>query len=78
MGEDIEAKKFKYSLQVDTENGGVLMWQGVPRSIHENIHPKVCDGLDGVVIPPLLARFLSRANAKELSFQVMVRIWKQE
>ncbi|PWA60210.1 hypothetical protein CTI12_AA384200 [Artemisia annua] len=78
VGEDIEAKKFKYSLQVDTENGGVLMWQGVPRSIHENIHPKVCDGLDGVVIPPFLARFLSRANEKELSFQVMVRIWKQE
>ncbi|KAL1121284.1 hypothetical protein V6Z11_D01G221800 [Gossypium hirsutum] len=48
MGDDNEAKKFSYSLEVGA-NGRKLIWQGIPRSIRDS-HRKVRDSQDGLVI----------------------------
>ncbi|KVI12035.1 hypothetical protein Ccrd_009548, partial [Cynara cardunculus var. scolymus] len=76
MGEDTEAKKFSYSLEI-SGGGRKLTWQGVPRSIRDG-HQKVRDGLDGLVIPRNLALLFSGGNGEELKLRVIGRIWKQK
>nr|GEW48724.1 E3 ubiquitin-protein ligase SINAT2 [Tanacetum cinerariifolium] len=63
MGEDTEAKKFRYSFKV-SKNGRDLTWQGVPSSIRDN-HHKVCDIQDGLVIPHNLALLFLDENQVE-------------
>ncbi|MBA0842353.1 hypothetical protein Goarm_002183 [Gossypium armourianum] len=55
MGDDNEAKRFSYSLEVST-NGRKLIWQGIPRSIRDSSR-KVRESLDGPVIQRNLALF---------------------
>ncbi|KAI3772475.1 hypothetical protein L6452_03661 [Arctium lappa] len=76
MGEETEAKKFSYSLEIGG-GGRKLTWQGVPRSIRDG-HRKVCDGLDGLVIPRNLALLFSGGNCQELKLRVTGRIWKEK
>nr|GEV88295.1 E3 ubiquitin-protein ligase SINAT2-like [Tanacetum cinerariifolium] len=64
MGEDIEAKRFNYVLRLVGDDQ-VLQWQGVPRSLRDNLD-KVRDDLDGLVIPRNLASLFSNGNGKEL------------
>ncbi|MBA0814692.1 hypothetical protein Gohar_020503 [Gossypium harknessii] len=55
MGDDNEAKRFSYSLEVSA-NGRKLKWQGIPRSIRDSSR-KVRESLDGPVIQRNLALF---------------------
>ncbi|GKA97761.1 E3 ubiquitin protein ligase SINAT2, partial [Tanacetum coccineum] len=64
MGDDTEAKKFKYCFRVSGA-GRELTWDGVPRSIGEG-HKKVLDDLNGLVIPVKLALFIASGNEQEL------------
>lgn len=55
MGDDNEAKRFSYSLEVSA-NGRKLIWQGIPRSIRDSSR-KVRESLDGPVIQRNLTLF---------------------
>lgn len=76
MGDDHEAKKFSYSLEVGA-NGRKLTWQGIPRSIRDS-HRKVRDSLDGLIIQRNLALYFSGGDRQELKLRVTGRIWKEE
>lgn len=76
MGDDNEAKKFSYSLEVGA-NGRKLTWQGVPRSIRDS-HRKVRDSQDGLIIHRDLALFFSGGDRQELKLRVTGRIWKEQ
>ncbi|KAG9132974.1 hypothetical protein Leryth_015361 [Lithospermum erythrorhizon] len=74
MGEDTEARKFRYSLEV----GGLgrkLVWEGIPRSIRES-HTKIRDSQDGLIISRKLAIFFSGGDEQELKLRVRGKIWK--
>lgn len=75
MGEDSEARKYSYTLEVGGY-GRKLTWQGVPRSIRDN-HRKVRDSLDGLVIPRGMALYFSGGDGEELKLRVTGRIWKE-
>lgn len=74
MGDDDDAKKFSYSLEVGG-NGRKLMWQGTPRSIRDS-HRKVRDSQDGLIIHRNLALFCSGNDGQELKLKVVGRIWR--
>ncbi|PWA71769.1 Seven-in-absentia protein, sina [Artemisia annua] len=74
MGEETEAKKFRYSLQI-SKNGRNLTWQGVPSSIRDS-HHKVCDIQDGLVIPRKLVLLFSDESEQELKLRLEGRLWK--
>ncbi|KAA8549613.1 hypothetical protein F0562_001369 [Nyssa sinensis] len=76
MGDDHEAKKFSYSLEVGG-NGRRLTWQGVPRSIRDS-HKTVRDSLDGLIIQRNIALFFSGGHRQELKLKVAGRIWKEQ
>ncbi|KAF7148446.1 hypothetical protein RHSIM_Rhsim03G0004500 [Rhododendron simsii] len=76
MGEDYEAKKFSYTLEVGAY-GRKLIWQGVPRSIRD-CHRKVRDSQDGLMIPRNLALFFSGGDSQELKLRITGRIWKEK
>lgn len=76
MGDEDDAKKFSYSLEVGG-NGRQLMWQGVPRSIRDS-HRKVRDSQDGLIIQRNLALFFSGGDRQELKLRVTGRIWKEQ
>lgn len=76
MGDDNDAKKFSYSLEVGA-NGRKLMWQGIPRSIRDS-HRKVRDSQDGLIIQRNLALYFSGGDRQELKLRVTGRIWKEE
>jgi E3 ubiquitin-protein ligase SIAH1 len=76
MGDDNEAKKFSYSLEVGG-NGRKLVWQGIPRSIRDS-HRKVRDSQDGLIIQRNLALYFSGGDRKELKLRVTGRVWKEE
>ncbi|KAB2096987.1 hypothetical protein ERO13_A01G137000v2 [Gossypium hirsutum] len=75
MGDDSEAKKFGYCLEVGA-NGRKLTWQGIPRSIRDG-HRKVRDSQDGLVIQRNLALHFSGGDRQELKLRVSGRIWKE-
>ncbi|KAI5671673.1 hypothetical protein M9H77_12037 [Catharanthus roseus] len=75
MGEDNEARKFSYTLEVGG-GGRKLIWQGVPRSIRDS-HKKVRDSLDGLIISRHLALAFSGNDKQELKLRVTGRIWKE-
>ena len=75
MGEDSEARKYSYALEVGAY-GRKLTWQGVPRSIRDS-HKKVRDSQDGLIIPRALALFFSGGDGQELKLRVTGRIWKE-
>ncbi|KAL7098074.1 hypothetical protein ACP275_10G183000 [Erythranthe tilingii] len=74
MGEEKDAKKFGYTLEVGSF-GRKLVWQGVPRSIRD-CHKKVRDSQDGLIIPRSLALYFSAGDNRELKLRVTGRIWK--
>lgn len=74
MGEEHDARKFSYSLEVGA-NGRKLTWQGVPRSIRDS-HKTVRDSMDGLIIHKNMALFFSGGNSRELKLKVAGRIWK--
>lgn len=76
MGDDNEAKKFSYSLEVGA-NGRKLIWQGIPRSIRDS-HNKVRDSQDGLIIQRNMALYFSGGDRQELKLRVTGRIWKEE
>ncbi|CAH8269001.1 unnamed protein product [Arabidopsis lyrata] len=76
MGDENEAKKFSYSLEVGA-HGRKLTWQGIPRSIRDS-HRKVRDSQDGLIIPRNLALYFSGGDRQELKLRVTGRIWKEE
>uniref|UniRef100_A0A5B6ZSQ7 RING-type E3 ubiquitin transferase n=1 Tax=Davidia involucrata TaxID=16924 RepID=A0A5B6ZSQ7_DAVIN len=76
MGDDHDAKKFSYSLEVGG-NGRRLTWQGVPRSIRDS-HKTVRDSLDGLIIQGKMALFFSGGDRQELKLKVAGRIWKEQ
>ncbi|KAL8122063.1 E3 ubiquitin-protein ligase SINAT2-like isoform X1 [Apium graveolens] len=76
MGDDHDAKKFSYSLEVGG-NGRKLTWQGVPRSIRDS-HITVRDSLDGLCIQRNMALFFSGGDRQELKLKVAGRIWKEQ
>ncbi|XXG51349.1 hypothetical protein AAC387_Pa02g5145 [Persea americana] len=76
MGDDNEAKKFSYTLEVGAERRK-LAWQGVPRSIRVS-HQKVRDSQDGLIIHKNLAIFFSGGDGRELKLRLTGRIWKEQ
>ncbi|KAJ7971427.1 E3 ubiquitin-protein ligase [Quillaja saponaria] len=76
MGDENEAKKFNYSLEVGA-NGRKLIWQGIPRSIRHS-HRKVRDGQDGLIIQRSLALYFSGGDRQELKLRIAGRIWKED
>lgn len=76
MGDDQDAKKFNYSLEVGG-NGRKLTWHGVPRSIRDS-HITVRDSLDGLIIQRNMALFFSGGNKQELKLKMAGRIWKEQ
>ncbi|KAL3841189.1 hypothetical protein ACJIZ3_025780 [Penstemon smallii] len=74
MGEDREAKKFNYTLEI-SGFGRKLIWQGIPRSIRES-HRKVRDSQDGLIVPRSLALYFSGGDGNELKLRITGRIWK--
>ncbi|GAB4835140.1 E3 ubiquitin-protein ligase sinat2 [Ancistrocladus abbreviatus] len=76
MGDDHEARKFHYSLEVGG-NDRKLIWQGIPRSIRDS-HRKVRDSQDGLIIHRNLALFFSGGDGQELKLKVAGRIWKEQ
>ena len=76
MGDDNEAKKFSYSLEVGA-NGRKLIWQGIPRSIRDS-HRKVRDSQDGLIIQRNLALYFSGGERQELKLRITGRIWREE
>eukprot|EP00897_Mesotaenium_endlicherianum_P008703 jgi/Mesen1/7861/ME000042S07304 len=75
MGDDSEAKKYSYSLEVGA-NGRKVTWQGVPRSIRDS-HRKVRDSCDGLILHRSMALFFSGGERKELKLRVTGRIWQE-
>lgn len=73
MGEDTEANKFSYLLEICGSDRS-LTWEGVPRSIRDT-HQKVRDSLDGLVIPQNFAEFFSNGNEQEIKLRIKGRIW---
>ncbi|BBH07485.1 seven in absentia of Arabidopsis 2 [Prunus dulcis] len=73
MGDDIEAKKFSYSLEVGA-NGRKLIWQGIPRSIRDS-HRKVRDSQDGLIIQRNLALYFSGGDKQELKLRITGLDW---
>ncbi|KAL6576737.1 E3 ubiquitin-protein ligase sinat2 [Orobanche minor] len=76
MGDDHDARKFCYSLEVGS-NGRKLTWHGIPRSIRDS-HTKVRDSMDGLIIQRNMALFFSGGNRQELKLKVAGRIWKEQ
>ena len=76
MGDDDEAKKFRYSLEVGA-SGRRLIWLGIPRSIRDS-HRKVRDSQDGLVIQRKLALSFSGGDGQELKLRITGRIWKED
>ncbi|KAL3615920.1 E3 ubiquitin-protein ligase sinat2 [Castilleja foliolosa] len=76
MGDDQDAKKFTYSLEVGS-SARKMTWQGIPRSIRDS-HTKVRDSLDGLIIQRNMALFFSGGNRQELKLKVAGRIWRDE
>ncbi|KAK6163737.1 hypothetical protein DH2020_000601 [Rehmannia glutinosa] len=76
MGDDHDARKFTYSLEVGA-SGRKMTWQGIPKSIRDS-HTKVRDSMDGLIIQRNMALFLSGGNRQELKLKVAGRIWKEE
>lgn len=76
MGDDQNARKFSYSLEVGG-NGRKMTWQGVPRSIRDS-HVKVRDSMDGLIIQRNMALFFSGGDKKELKLKIAGRIWKEQ
>ncbi|WJX17738.1 E3 ubiquitin-protein ligase sinat2 [Trifolium repens] len=76
LGDEKEAKKFRYSLEVGA-NSRKLIWQGIPRSIRES-HRKVRDCQDGLIIQRNLALYFSSSDKQQLKLRVTGRIWKEE
>lgn len=76
MGDDHDAKKFRYSLEVGG-SGRKMGWQGIPRSIRDS-HRKVRDSQDGLIIHRDLALFFSGGDGQELRLKVAGRIWKEQ
>lgn len=76
MGDDNEAKKFSYTLEVGADRRK-LTWQGVPRSIRLS-HQKVRDSQDGLIIHKNLAIFFSGGDGRELKLRLTGRIWKEQ
>ena len=76
MGDEREAKKFSYSLEVGAHSRK-LTWQGIPRSIRDS-HRKVRDSQDGLIIPRNMALYFSGSDKEELKLRVTGRIWKEE
>jgi len=76
MGEEYEARKFSYSLEVGG-NGRKLTWVGKPRSIRDG-HRKVRDSQDGLIIQRSLALYFSGGDRQELKLRVAGNIWKEE
>lgn len=75
LGEDSDARKFGYCLEVGG-NGRKLTWHGVPRSIRDD-HRKVRDSHDGLIIQRNLALYFSGGDRKELKLRVTGKIWKE-
>ncbi|KAK1288328.1 E3 ubiquitin-protein ligase SINAT2 [Acorus calamus] len=75
MGEESEARRFGYSLEVGG-NGRKQTWQGVPRSIRSH-HRTVRDSHDGLIIPRSLALYFSGGDGNELKLRVTGKIWKE-
>ncbi|CAI9770549.1 unnamed protein product [Fraxinus pennsylvanica] len=59
-----DAKKINYSFEVGA-NSRMLMWQGVPRSIHYS-HRTVRESLDGLIIQRNMELFFSGGNSQKL------------
>lgn len=76
MGDDHEAKRFSYSLEV-SGGGRKMQWHGVPRSIRDS-HKTVRDSLDGLIIQRRLALFFSGGDGQELKLKIAGRIWKEQ
>ena len=76
MGDENEARKFSYSLEVGGY-GRKLIWQGVPRSIRDS-HKMVRDSQDGLIIQRKLALFFSGGERQQLKLKVAGRIWKEQ
>lgn len=76
MGDENEAKKFSYSLEVGAD-GRKLIWQGIPRSIRDS-HRKVRDSQDGLIIQRNLALYFSGGEKQELKLRITGRIWREE
>ncbi|KAK1277376.1 E3 ubiquitin-protein ligase SINAT3 [Acorus gramineus] len=76
MGNDEDAKNYRYSLEVGSM-GRKLMWQGMPRSVRDS-HRKVRDSYDGLIIQRNMALFFSGGDKKELKLRVTGRIWKEQ
>lgn len=76
MGDETDAKKFSYSLEVGG-SGRRLMWQGIPRSIRDG-HKKIRDSQDGLIIHRNLALFFSGGDRQELKLRVAGRIWREQ
>lgn len=74
MGEDKDARKFSYTLEVGAF-GRKLIWQGVPRSIRDS-HARVRDSQDGLIIPRSMALYFSAGTNQELKLRITGRIWK--
>ncbi|ONK71293.1 uncharacterized protein A4U43_C04F6980 [Asparagus officinalis] len=75
MGEESEARKFGYCLEVGG-NGRKLMWHGVPRSIRTH-HRIVRDSHDGLIVQRSMALYFSGGDRKELKLRVTGRIWRE-
>ncbi|CAA2987359.1 E3 ubiquitin- ligase SINAT2-like [Olea europaea subsp. europaea] len=74
MGEEHDATKFNYSLEVGG-NDRKLTWQGVPRSIRDS-RDTVRESLDGLIIHRNMTLFFSGGNSQELKLNVTGRIWE--
>ncbi|KAJ4979835.1 hypothetical protein NE237_010615 [Protea cynaroides] len=74
MGEESEARKFGYCLEVSGDSRK-LAWQGVPRSIRTH-HHSVRDSYDGLIIQRSLALRFSGGDRRELKLKVNGKIWK--
>ncbi|XP_059627306.1 E3 ubiquitin-protein ligase SINAT2-like [Cornus florida] len=76
MGDDDEAKKFSYSLEVG-RNGRKLTWQGFPRSIRDSCKT-VRESLDGLVIQKNMSFFFFDGDSQKLRVKLAGRIWKEQ
>ncbi|CAF2140584.1 unnamed protein product [Brassica napus] len=76
MGDENEAKKFSYGLEVGAHSRK-LTWQGIPRSIRDG-HRKVRDSQNGLIIPRNMALFFSGSDKEERKLRVTGRIWREE
>ncbi|XP_071697415.1 E3 ubiquitin-protein ligase SINAT2-like [Rutidosis leptorrhynchoides] len=75
MGEDTEAKRFSYSLEI-SGNGRRLTWEGVVRSIRDS-NNEICDSLDGLVIPRNLVKLFSDREEQQIKLEVRACIQRK-